>query len=315
MNTYTLADSKLSTKFGYQPSDVDRMFCYLWFDTDHPNECKFGERWVKANIDPELDVWERIRGSLGVQKTRVDLGKIRLAKIWDATAYGAAKAADRLKAHGKMDDFIRPCIGRHRKGSEVHELPFAIAASRIDAEMHLTAPGTKPKVRLRLQQATVLDKALAGLFELSQSGRGDANIVANLCPRFGKTVWALMLFNGLHAAFGTNMMVVPVYWLSVMTSFADEVEKYDDFDDITVVRLGDADAEKEAAEAISAGRRVLALVSLCGVVGEEEEDSVWIKKHQWLANAPKQSMFVFADEADFGTHTVSQQKKLEFLFG
>lgn len=313
MNTYTITESKHSRKFGYEPTSEDRMFCYLWLDVDHQDECKFGERWVKANLDPELDCWERIRDSLGVQKSRVDMGKIRLAAIFDMTAYGKIKAPDHLKKHGKMDDFIRPCIGAHRRGSEVHELPYHVAVERLTAELNVSS-GAKSSVRLRDQQLENLNKALLGLYELALEGRGSASIVANLCPRFGKTLWALMLFNALANSFDTKVMVVPVYWLSAMSSFADEAKKFADFHDIEVIRFGEAGAQEAAYEAIQAGRRVLALVSLCGTLGDEP-DSKWATNHEWIREFPKDHMFVFADEADFGSHTDGQRQKLEFLFG
>ena len=45
----------------------DSMWCYLWEETEHPGECKFGERWVFAGQDPQKEIRSRIRASLGVR--------------------------------------------------------------------------------------------------------------------------------------------------------------------------------------------------------------------------------------------------------
>lgn len=33
-------------------AQTDRMYCYIWSYTNDPTKCKFGERWVKAGLDP-----------------------------------------------------------------------------------------------------------------------------------------------------------------------------------------------------------------------------------------------------------------------
>lgn len=127
-------------------------------------------------------------------------------------------------------------------------------------------------------------------------------IVANLCPRFGKTIWALMLFNELTKHRDTNVMLLPAYWLSVHSSFVNELSLFSDFSDIVSV-----ETEEEYQSSIESGHRVLIPVSLHGDV------DTWKEKHQWISNIDRSRMFVFADEGDFGTHAENQVGKLKHI--
>jgi len=310
---YTLSESQAIRRFGFVPSAGGRMFCYAWIDVARPDETKVGERWVKAGLDPELDCWQRIRDSLGVQKTKVDEGKVKIVAIWDMSTYGAIAAPNKLKPHGKMDDEIRPCIGARIGTSEIHALPYDIAVANINAHIASVGVSAKPSITPRARQAATVDQVILAAMAAVTAERDVLSVVANLCPRFGKTVWALMIFEALGRLFGTNLMVVPVYWLSVMTSFANEASKYADCDNIVVVKFSDPGAEDRADTAIRSGKRVLALVSLCGDLSEDLDEATWVKKHRWLLKYDRSKTFLFADEADFGSHTPAQQRKLELL--
>jgi hypothetical protein len=78
------------------------MYCYLWWETTNPNECKFGERWVLPGQDPEKEVMQRIKDSLGVRKDLLKQGTVKLAKFWDVSVY--ATQVNRNKVHGRVDD-------------------------------------------------------------------------------------------------------------------------------------------------------------------------------------------------------------------
>lgn len=159
-------------------------------------------------------------------------------------------------------------------------------------------------VKLRPLQQRQLDKAL----ELIDNGKASAELIANLCPRFGKTVWAIKLFDEISKKYGNRVMLVPAYWLSVHTSFIDELDKYTDFSDIRVVDPSEPEAYLSAWDYIQRGERILIPVSLHGNLTE------WCNKHYWISTIPNNEIYVFADEGDFGTHTDNQQAKLEFLF-
>lgn len=160
------------------------------------------------------------------------------------------------------------------------------------------------KVILREQQAIALEKAM----EYISKGVGEASVIANLCPRFGKTIWGLMLFNQISEKYGNRVMLLPAYWLSVHTSFIDELDKFADFADIAHIDVDDPEAESKAAGALESGQRIVIPISLHG------EMNTWIKKNGWISKFDNDDVFMFADEGDFGTHAENQIEKLDFLF-
>jgi hypothetical protein len=139
-------------------------------------------------------------------------------------------------------------------------------------------------------------------------GNTEASLIANLCPRFGKTIWALSLFNRITKAYGNRVMLLPAYWLSAHSSFISELDQYNDFLDIVQIDVDDANASREAEVALAAGKRIIIPISLHGDLEH------WQKKHDWIADINNNEIFMFADEGDFGTHTENQVAKLDFLF-
>jgi len=163
----------------------------------------------------------------------------------------------------------------------------------------------RSSVKLRALQQKALDKAMAYI----DAGGTDVSIIANLCPRFGKTIWALSLFNAISEKYGNRVMLVPAYWLSAHSSFSNELKKeYNEFLDIVEVTPNDSDSADKASTLLKEGKRLLVPISLHGDVPE------WQLKHNWISNINNDDIFMFADEGDFGTHTENQIEKLAYLF-
>jgi len=163
----------------------------------------------------------------------------------------------------------------------------------------------RKSVKLREVQQKTLAQAMAIIESVDSNA---ASLVANLCPRFGKTIWALSLFNEINKKYGNRVMLLPAYWLSVHSSFINELDAYEDFSDMVQIDTDDPEAASKAAEALDAGLRIVVPISLHG------DFSAWCDKHEWLTDIELDDIFMFADEGDFGTHTENQVKKLEFLF-
>lgn len=188
------------------------------------------------------------------------------------------------------------------KGTEWFKIPGKTtqeAYAYIDALVaQFEGKRVRNKVKLRKLQQKALDEAMA----IIDNGGDVATIIANLCPRFGKTIWALMLFNSISEKYGNRVMLLPAYWLSVHSSFVDELEQFDNFLDIALVQ-----DEISAVHALDNDQRIIIPISLHGEYNE------WKDNHQWIANINNDDIFVFADEGDFGTHADNQVKKMEFL--
>lgn len=197
--------------------------------------------------------------------------------------------------------------GKH-KGTEWFKIPgtsVAEAFAYIDTLVaEFEGKRIRKQVKLRALQQKALDKAMGYI----KAGGSDISVIANLCPRFGKTIWALSLFNAINKEYGNNVMLLPAYWLSVHSSFVSELTDYNDFLDIVQIDTDAPDAYQQAVDAVGADQRILVPMSLHGNLEE------WKAKHAWIASIPNADVFSFADEGDFGTHTENQVAKLDYIF-
>lgn len=189
---------------------------------------------------------------------------------------------------------------------------FKIPAGTVDeARVYLDTVITdlehrkvRKSVKLRSLQQRKINEAISIVDKCGLT----ASIIANLCPRFGKTLWALSVFNELSAKYGNRIMLLPAYWLSVHSSFVNELDEYAEFVDIAEIDPNDANAEQLATNYLNEGMRIVIPISLHGDLEE------WKNKHKWLTKYANNEFFNFADEGDFGTHTENQVEKLKYLF-
>ena len=193
------------------------------------------------------------------------------------------------------------------KGTEWFKIPGSTAEEAYNYLDKLVAEFEGKKVRNKVKLRNLQQKALDEALDIISRGENDATVIANLCPRFGKTIWALMLFNTISQQYGNRVMLLPAYWLSVHSSFIEELEQFDDFLDIALVDPNLEGAEITAAHALDNNQRIVIPVSLHGDFSE------WSEKHEWIAEIANDDIFMFADEGDFGTHADNQVKKLDFL--
>lgn len=140
-----------------------------------------------------------------------------------------------------------------------------------------------------LSQIKALDKAL------EQYEKGEV-LLAELCPRFGKTVWAMALFDHTDK----QVMVVSSYVHSVFNSFKTDYARFTQFEHIAIAESAD-----QVAQNTENGLRSLIVVPLT------DNFARWEKKYSWINKLT--SKFVFVDEADFGAHRPDQVKKVKYL--
>ena len=197
--------------------------------------------------------------------------------------------------------------GKH-KGTEWFKIPGSTVAEAHSYIDTLVAEFEGKRIRKSVKLRSLQQKALAKAMTIIDRAGFDVSLIANLCPRFGKTIWSLMLFNAITKKYGNRVMLLPAYWLSVHSSFINELNDYDDFLDIVQIDVNNPNAEAQATDALAAGQRILVPMSLHGDLEE------WKSKHTWIANIPNSDVFSFADEGDFGTHTENQVAKLDYIF-
>lgn len=271
---------------------MDRMFCYLWHETTDENECKFGERWVKEGQDPETEVRKRIKDSVGVRKDKINDGTIKLVSFWDVTELAQTQCPERLKQHGRVDDYIREHIG-FRKGTtgEIHTLDATEMAYKVN-EFLKKVGQTLPVVGLSQNQYTAAENVIAAIAE------GKRTVVAELCARFGKTIWS----GALIRETGSELTVVASYVLTSFASFKKDLSAFEQFKDFELIEAGEDDWEFKIEQAHDEGKQVVVFLSMCA--GGRRQDKIDI-----LFGYPLNKL-VIIDEADFGVHQAKQSQPL-----
>ena len=270
---------------------MDRMFCYLWWEKTNPNEAKFGERWVFAGQDPEKEIWKRIKSSLGVRKDLIKDGTVILETYWDVTEL--AKKVGRYYQRSRMDDFIRPRIG-FRKGStgEIHELSASEIKLKVDKYL-AKVDQPLPIVGLSRNQSDALENVLNAKENFKKT------IVAELCARFGKTIWS----GALIKETASPLTVIVSYVLTSFASFEKDLSGFDQFKDFVVIDTADNEYQEVISAALSQNKQVVAFLSMC--VGSKRQEKIDFLFGQTV------DRLVIVDEADFGVHRLGQAEPLQ----
>lgn len=266
---------------------IGRMFIYLWEDLTDPGKVKFGDHSVPPGTsfqDGYKQTGKYIRASLSRQKHKYDRGLIKTYGIWDASEY--AKKHGRFYKHAKLDDFMRGKIGHHLQ-DDFHEIDGATAVVRIQKELRTVSNALQP-AHLTLPQAnelrTVLDLFL----------NGARVVLAELCARFGKTIWSGALAKELDV----DLLVVATYVQTVTTSFLKDLGGFAQWAGYVHVDTSDEDYKEQIREAREAGKKVIAYLSLCNGTRRKE-------RIRFLSKMSESKLLVI-DEADFGAHREKQ---------
>ena len=264
---------------------------YDWEDLDAPTaEQKFGDHFSEAATLAEAYTETRkyIRGSLGRQKHKFDQGRVVIRNMWDATDY--AKRKNRFGKHQKVDDIIRPVIGHHVQ-ADVHEIDHATLIIRVNQELNKGFQAL-PSAGLAVWQARSAEDVLDSI------AFGKRTIIAELCARYGKTIWSGVLARETQA----QLTVIVSYVLTSFTSFEKDLSSFEQFKNLVVVDTAVEDYQETIDEALGQGRQVVAFLSMC--MGEKRQ-----KKINYLFSRECKRL-VLVDEADFGVHKSGQSKPL-----
>ena len=264
---------------------------YVWEDLDAPeSEQKFGDHFSEADsLELALKETQKyVRGSLGRQKHKFDEGRVILHKMWDATEY--AKLKGRFGKHQKIDDVIRPVIGHH-VSADVHRIDADTLIERVNKEL-IKHNQALPVVGLSQNQYSAAENVLTAI------GEGKRTIVAELCARFGKTIWSGTLVRETDK----QLTIVASYVLTSFASFKKDLSSFEQFRDFVLVDAGEEDWEDHVQNAINGGLQTVVFLSMCAG-GRRQE------KIDFLFGQPVDKL-VIVDEADFGVHKAGQSKPL-----
>lgn len=265
-------------------SKQDRMFVYLWSEDD--TECKFGQRWVPAGEDAYKNCGERIRQSLGVRKDKFDIVKTRGYEIWDVSRF--AQDIGKFHNKSKVDDHIRKFIG-FRKGTsgEVHTLPHDKMFLKVSK--FLNDQNVEPIVA---GLSTGQYNAAVDICKAFEEGK--KIVLAELCARFGKTIWS----GAVAVEQDIELVIVASYVQTVFTSFAGDLIRLAQLREYEHIDTKEEDYEDQINNAFSKGKKVFVYLSLGnGSLRQERIDRLF---------AMQRRRMVIVDEADYGAHRPKQ---------
>jgi hypothetical protein len=270
-------------------SQEDRLFIYLWEDLDEPTVCKLGQRWVYAGIDAIADCNKRIYQSLGQgQKYKFKENKIRLVKIWDISQF--ARSVNQFNKKAKVDDYIRDKAPLHKRKhrSEVHEIPAEEMKSLVN-EFLWKEGQPLPEVTLSTKQYQVAEETVSHFLN------GAKVVLAELCARFGKTIWS----SAVAVETDVDLVIVTSYVTTVFTSFKNDITSFKQFAEYEHVDTTQAvDYQEKINTALVSGKKVFAYLSLNQ--GNHRQERI-----DYLTGIECSKMLI-VDEADFGAHQVKQ---------
>lgn len=122
--------------------------------------------------------------------------------------------------------------------------------------------------------------------------------IFELCARFGKTIWALSLFQ----LSGHQTLIFGAYYLSSFGSIKNELNAYSQFNNLRYVDTRVAGWTKQYIEFINSGYKVVVLCSL------QSTDNGWNQITKWYNS--NDVGLVICDEVDFGVHTERTSNRL-----
>ena len=202
----------------------------------------------------------------------------------------------------KRREWMKAPSGAKRLTDKVVKADFIAAVNAI----------TKSKAGLKKYkptptQAKALDSVMSQLEVLIESGDLDSiKAVADLCARFGKTLWVLELFRRLNKRYGYSTLLLPAFWLSAHSSFEKEIEEFSDFSHFVYINTAKSGWELKLSEARAAGQMTVVSLSLCGEVSDE-------RLERFNPIRDLQDVYMFCDEADVGAHTERSAKIIDYV--
>jgi hypothetical protein len=264
---------------------------YVWEDLDAPEaEQKFGDHYSESPTLEEAfeETKKYIRSSLGRQKHKFDEGRIVIHQLWDATEY--AKLKNRFGKHQKVDDIVRPVIGYHVQ-ADVHRIDADTLIERVNKEL-IRHGQPLPVAGLSQNQYSAAENLLAAIAD------GKRTIIAELCARFGKTIWS----GALVRETGAQLTVVASYVLTSFASFKKDLSSFEQFRGLVLVEAGDDNWTKIVETSIAEGKQTVVFLSMCA--GGRRQDKI-----DFLFSRPVNKLLI-VDEADFGVHQIKQSQPL-----
>jgi hypothetical protein len=268
---------------------------YDWEDLDASKaigepEQKFGDHFSEAlTLQAAFEETEKyVRSTLGRQKHKFDEGRVIIHKMWDATEY--AKLKDRFGKHQKVDDIVRPVIGHHVQ-ADVHRIDADTLIERVNKEL-IKHGQSLPPAGLSQNQYDAAENILDAISNHKKT------IVAELCARFGKTIWSGALIRETNVP----ITVIASYVLTSFSSFKKDLTSFEQFRNLKLIEAGEVDWENKVIDCLKENKQVVVFLSMCAGTRRQEKINFLFDQNE--------SRLLIIDEADFGVHQIKQSQPL-----
>lgn len=267
-----------------------RMMTYAHFDQDSSlEETKFGDHFVSEDLSPgdaRQHTIDYIRTQYPRRGRHFDNGRV-LYEVWDVSEI--AKQNKKFYKGSHIDDVIGDAVGRRgtKQGKEFHSLNFVEFQYRINEYFKKVGQPLK-EAGLAQWQYDQAENVISAMAE------GHKIMLAELCARFGKTIWA----GALAVETGTEVTVIASYVLTSFASFAKDLNEFEQFRNLEIIDSASDNYQKEIKSALKEGKQVVIFLSMCGSTKRQDRiDYIF---------GLKNSRLIFIDEADYGAHTEKQ---------
>jgi hypothetical protein len=259
---------------------------YAWSLKNDPTFAVVGQTLAKPNESLEKAVRDRVRQCQGkIDKKAFDMGDVIINGYWNIEKLARAENKNYSQSH--FDDYFRPYIGMRNGGkSEMHLLPPDEVTTIINETLAKLALPPEP-LKLAPWQSTFVSQ-IHDLFAKGQV------VMAELCPRAGKTNGSLALLYGLKY----KINIIASYVLSSHASFRKEISSYAQFANMRIIDSKDTDYKEQVLDAIVNNKQAVITVSM--VKGELRQDRL-----DFFKGLTEDKLWVI-DEADYGAHTQNQ---------
>jgi hypothetical protein len=268
----------------------NRLFLYNCGDeVELPGQSKLGQRFVKAGDDPNVGCEIRVKQVCGQFWKKYE-PNIFIENIYDVTDWAKDVYRGDISDKKKFDDYIRPKVGGHQAGTEIHtidpkELNYRL--NNLITKRGLAKPVADLNTAQYMQTVNVIN-----------SLKFKNVLLLNFCARYGKTITSLIPALEMKIP----LVIIASYVNTVFASFKNDISNFDNFKNFVIVETKDSDYQKQVNEYLKQGKKVVAFASLHKSKNRDGRIDFLMNK--------KLNKHLVVDEADYGAHKSSQSKIL-----
>lgn len=269
------------------------MMGYAWHDAvGNSGETKFGDHFVPGDATLDEAIEHTLRYIRNHQFPRrgphFNSHHVR-CHVWDISEY--AKHHNRFHKASSIDDIIRPAIGDYgQTGKEFHSCSYEEVIIRVNNELARIGQPL-PDAHLSTMQYMFAE-------EVIEAFKNNNIVLAELCARFGKTIWS----GAIAKETNRDLIIVASYVKTVFTSFAKDLTSFEQFAEYVHVDCSDPSYKQKINAAFKAGKKVIAYLSMCN--GPKRQERI-----NYLFGWDVDTLLI-VDEADFGVHQMKQANPL-----